>query len=42
MLNYASAGIGTSPRLSMELLRMQANINIVHTRTKALDWRWWT
>lgn len=29
-LNYASAGIGTSPQLSMELFRMQARINIVH------------
>ena len=29
-LNYASAGIGTSPQLSMELFRMQAGIVIVH------------
>lgn len=29
-LNYASAGIGTSPQLSMELFRMQARIDIVH------------
>jgi tripartite-type tricarboxylate transporter receptor subunit TctC len=35
-LNYASAGIGTSPQLSMELLRMQANINIVHIPYKGI------
>ena len=29
-LNYGSAGVGTSPQLSMELFRMEANINIVH------------
>ena len=29
-LNYASAGVGTSPQLSMELFRMQAGIVIVH------------
>ena len=29
-LNYASAGVGTSPQLSMELFRMQAGIEIVH------------
>jgi tripartite-type tricarboxylate transporter receptor subunit TctC len=29
-LNYASAGIGTSPQLSMELFRTEAGINIVH------------
>ena len=29
-LNYGSAGVGTSPQLSMELFRMQANLNIVH------------
>jgi tripartite-type tricarboxylate transporter receptor subunit TctC len=29
-LNYASAGVGTSPQLSMELFMMNARINIVH------------
>lgn len=29
-LNYGSAGIGTSPQLSMELFRMQAGIKIIH------------
>ena len=29
-LNYASAGVGTSPQLSMELFRMQARIDIMH------------
>jgi tripartite-type tricarboxylate transporter receptor subunit TctC len=29
-LNYGSAGIGTSPQLSMELLKMQARIDLVH------------
>ena len=29
-LNYASAGVGTSPQLSMELFRMQTRIDIVH------------
>ena len=29
-LNYSSAGVGTSPQLSMELFRTQARINIVH------------
>jgi len=29
-LNYGSAGVGTSPQLSMELFRMQADLNIVH------------
>jgi tripartite-type tricarboxylate transporter receptor subunit TctC len=29
-LNYASAGVGTSPQLSMELFKMQAQINVVH------------
>ena len=29
-LNYASAGIGTSPQLSMELFRMETGIRIVH------------
>jgi tripartite-type tricarboxylate transporter receptor subunit TctC len=29
-LNYASTGAGSSPQLSMELLRLQARINIVH------------
>src|SRR6185295_18589377 len=28
--NYASTGAGSSPQLSMELLRLQAHINIVH------------
>ena len=35
-LNYASAGSGTSPQLSMELLRMQAHINIVHIPYKGV------
>ena len=29
-LNYASTGAGSSPQLSMELLRLQARINVVH------------
>ena len=29
-LNYASAGVGTSPQLSMELFKMQAHIDVVH------------
>jgi tripartite-type tricarboxylate transporter receptor subunit TctC len=29
-LNYGSAGVGTSPQLSMELFRTQADLNIVH------------
>ena len=29
-LNYGSAGVGTSPQLSMELFRMQVDLNIVH------------
>src|SRR6185503_158464 len=29
-LNYASAGVGTSPQLSMELFKMNAGIDIVH------------
>jgi tripartite-type tricarboxylate transporter receptor subunit TctC len=35
-LNYASAGVGTSPQLSMELFRMQAGINIVHIPYKGV------
>ena len=33
-LNYASAGVGTSPQLSMELFMMTARINIVHIAYK--------
>ena len=33
-LNYASAGVGTSPQLSMELLRMTARIDVVHIAYK--------
>ncbi|HKA41908.1 MAG TPA: tripartite tricarboxylate transporter substrate binding protein [Burkholderiales bacterium] len=29
-INYASAGVGTSPQLSMELFKMKAHIDIVH------------
>jgi tripartite-type tricarboxylate transporter receptor subunit TctC len=29
-INYASAGVGTSPQLSMELFRMHAGIQLVH------------
>jgi Tripartite tricarboxylate transporter family receptor len=29
-LNHASAGVGTSPQLSMALFRMEAGIDIVH------------
>jgi len=36
-LNYGSAGIGTSPQLSMELFRMQARINIVHIPYKGVS-----
>jgi tripartite-type tricarboxylate transporter receptor subunit TctC len=35
-LNYASAGIGTSPQLSMELFRNEAGINIVHVPYKGV------
>jgi tripartite-type tricarboxylate transporter receptor subunit TctC len=35
-LNYASAGVGTSPQLSMELFRMKAGINVVHVPYKAI------
>jgi tripartite-type tricarboxylate transporter receptor subunit TctC len=35
-LNYASAGIGTSPQLSMELFRTQAHIDIVHVPYKGV------
>ena len=33
-LNYASAGIGTSPQLSMELFKMNAGLDIVHIAYK--------
>lgn len=35
-LNYASAGVGTSPQLSMELFRAEAGINIVHVPYKGV------
>jgi tripartite-type tricarboxylate transporter receptor subunit TctC len=35
-LNYGSAGVGTSPQLSMEMFRMKAGINIVHVPYKAI------
>jgi tripartite-type tricarboxylate transporter receptor subunit TctC len=35
-LNYASAGVGTSPQLSMELFRMQAKIDIRHIPYKGV------
>src|SRR4051812_17085195 len=35
-LNYASAGIGTSPQLSMELFRTQAHIAMVHVPYKGV------
>jgi tripartite-type tricarboxylate transporter receptor subunit TctC len=35
-LNYASAGIGTSPQLSMELFRTEAGISIVHIPYKGV------
>jgi tripartite-type tricarboxylate transporter receptor subunit TctC len=35
-LNYASAGIGTSPQLSMELFRAEAGIDIVHVPYKGV------
>jgi len=35
-LNYASAGVGTSPQLSMELFRMEARIRIVHIPYKGV------
>ena len=35
-LNYASAGIGTSPQLSMELFKMRAGIDIVHVPYKGI------
>ena len=33
-LNYASAGVGTSPQLSMELFKMNAGLEIVHIAYK--------
>jgi len=33
-LNYASAGVGTSPQLSMELFKMNAGVDIVHIAYK--------
>ena len=33
-INYGSAGVGTSPQLSMELFRMNAGIDIVHVPYK--------
>ena len=33
-INYASAGVGTSPQLSMELFRMHAGIQLVHVPYK--------
>src|SRR5262245_27781159 len=33
-LNYASAGVGTSPQLSMELFKMTAGLDIVHIAYK--------
>ena len=33
-LNYASAGVGTSPQLSMELFKMNAGLDIVHIAYK--------
>lgn len=35
-LNYASAGIGTSPQLSMELFRTETGISIVHVPYKGV------
>lgn len=35
-LNYASAGVGTSPQLSMELFRMEAGISIIHVPYKGV------
>jgi tripartite-type tricarboxylate transporter receptor subunit TctC len=35
-LNYASAGVGSSPQLSMELFKMQAGIDIVHIPYKGI------
>ena len=35
-LNYASTGVGTSPQLSMELLRMQAGFSIAHVPYKGV------
>jgi tripartite-type tricarboxylate transporter receptor subunit TctC len=35
-LNYASAGIGTSPQLSMELFRAEAGIDVVHVPYKGV------
>src|SRR5262245_42137905 len=33
-LNYASAGVGTSPQLSMELFKMSSGIDVVHVAYK--------
>lgn len=35
-LNYASAGIGTSPQLAMELFRMETGVRIVHVPYKGV------
>ena len=39
-INYASAGVGTSPQLSMELFRMHAGIQLVHVPYRAPGRRW--
>lgn len=36
-LNYGSAGVGSSPQLSMELLKMQTRIEIVHIAYKGIS-----
>ena len=35
-LNYASAGVGTSPQLSMELFKMESGIKLVHVPYKGV------
>ena len=36
-LNYGSAGVGTSPQLSMELFKLQAGIDIVHVPYRGIS-----
>jgi tripartite-type tricarboxylate transporter receptor subunit TctC len=35
-LNYGSAGVGSSPQLSMELFKIEARINVVHIAYKGI------
>ena len=39
-LNYGSSGVGASPNLSVELLKLEAGIDIVHVPYRAPRLRW--